>query len=444
MTHSTSKTLPIIEIKNLSKKYFYGQKTSSADQLNIRESIANLGQKIFSFNNSKKASRQPSTKLASDEFWALKNINFSVGAGEKIGIIGANGAGKSTILKLISRITSPSKGEITLRGRVASLLEVGSGFHAELTGRENIYLNGSILGMTKKEIDQKFDDIVLFSEIGDFIDSPFKHYSSGMGMKLAFAVAAFLEPEILLIDEVLAVGDMSFQRKSLQKMQEISQKEGKTIIFVSHDLGAIAKLCDRGIFLDHGEIKYLGPVDQAVQKYVDHKLDRAALLQTSPIINLTAHPHKKNPQTGLTQVEVLVNDQPSLIFHAGDDLKLRCTFHNQTPLVEPNLGFYLKNPKGQILLYINNRYTGHELQPHLTDGIITMHLPKLPLYGEGPFFFDLAYGSRGDNFDLIEDAFYLEVEPTDYYQSGVLLKPTLSTFTPTLKYTETKCRPPTP
>lgn len=427
-------TQPIIEIKNLSKKYFYGEKNTSADQRNIRDSLVYFLNKI----SKNKPLRAPQTTLAKDEFWALQDVNLQIKPGEKIGLIGSNGAGKSTILKLLSRITSPTTGEIILRGRVASLLEVGSGFHPELTGRENIYLNGSILGMNKKEIDLKFDEIVAFSEVGNFIDTPFKHFSSGMGMKLAFAVAAFLEPEILLIDEVLAVGDLSFQRKSLQKMQQISASDGKTIVFVSHDLGAISYLCDKGIFLDHGQVKYFGPIDKTIEKYTKFKLEQATARQSAPLIDLSTHPHKKNPYQGITQVEVLVNNQPSLFFKAGDDLKLKCTFHNSHPLVEPNLGFTLKNPKGQTLLKISNRYTGHELTPYQTTGTITIHLPKFPIFGDGPYFFDLFYGSRGDLFDQIEDAFYLTVQPNDFYQSGLIMRPSFSQFAPHVKFTQSK------
>ena len=192
------------------------------------------------------------------EFWALKDVSFEVKQGEVVGLIGRNGAGKSTLLKILTRITEPTEGQAQIRGRVGSLLEVGSGFHPELTGRENVYLNGAILGMKKREIDTKFDEIVAFAEVEEFINTPVKHYSSGMYMRLAFSVAAHLETEVLLVDEVLAVGDMRFQKKCLNKMQDIG-KHGRTVLFVSHNMPAIANLCQRAILLDQGKILHDGP-----------------------------------------------------------------------------------------------------------------------------------------------------------------------------------------
>lgn len=240
---------PIIEVQNVSKKYKIGTKQP---YYSIRDSIAGLFKK-------------PSSE--EKNFWALKDIFFKVNQGEVLGIIGRNGAGKSTLLKILSQITPPTAGKIILRGRVASLLEVGTGFHPELTGRENIYLNGSILGMKRQEIKKKFDEIVDFSEIEEFLDTPVKHYSSGMYTRLAFAVAAHLEPEILIVDEVLAVGDVKFQSKCLGKMSSIS-KEGRTILFVSHNLNAIQNLCPRSILLDRGKIVKAGPTDEVINQYV--------------------------------------------------------------------------------------------------------------------------------------------------------------------------------
>ncbi|HRO70476.1 MAG TPA: ABC transporter ATP-binding protein, partial [Chitinophagaceae bacterium] len=206
-------------------------------------------------------------KSRHEDFWALQDIDLKVESGERIGIIGRNGAGKSTLLKILSRITWPTTGEAIIRGRLASLLEVGTGFHPELTGRENIFLNGSILGLKKAEIVRQFDAIVDFSGVEKFLDTPLKHYSSGMQLRLAFAVAAHLEPEILLIDEVLAVGDMEFQKKCIGKMEEVSRKEGRTILFVSHNMSYITSLCTRGIFLEQGKISFEGSPASAIQAY---------------------------------------------------------------------------------------------------------------------------------------------------------------------------------
>ena len=209
-----------------------------------------------------------STKGESDYVWALQDINFEVERGEVLGIIGKNGAGKSTLLKILSRVTAPTTGNIKFGGRVASLLEVGTGFNGEMTGRENIYLNGAILGMTKKEIASKIDEIIDFSGCERYIDTPVKRYSSGMTVRLAFAVAAFLEPEILIIDEVLAVGDAEFQKKAIGKMQDISKGEGRTVLFVSHNMAAVKSLCTRGIVLEHGKVVFEGGIDQTISKYL--------------------------------------------------------------------------------------------------------------------------------------------------------------------------------
>ena len=208
------------------------------------------------------------SKGSSDFVWALRNISFNVEEGEVVGIIGKNGAGKSTLLKLLSRVTAPTTGEIRARGRIASLLEVGTGFHGEMTGRENIYMNGSIMGMTRSEINAKLDDIVDFSGVARYIDTPVKRYSSGMTVRLGFAVAAFLEPEILVVDEVLAVGDAEFQKKAIGKMQDVSRGEGRTVLFVSHNMSAVRSLCQRGIVLDNGGMVFDGDVEDAVDQYL--------------------------------------------------------------------------------------------------------------------------------------------------------------------------------
>ena len=248
----------VIKVNGLGKRYQIrhgGQKAAHS----LREA---LPQALHSLMHPFKFTRE-----ASEDFWALRDVSFEIKRGECVGIIGRNGAGKSTLLKILSRITEPTTGRIELHGRVGSLLEVGTGFHQELTGRENIYLNGTILGMKKKEIDRKFDEIVAFSEIEKFLDTPVKRYSSGMYVRLAFAVAAHLEPEILIIDEVLAVGDVQFQKKCLGKMGDVA-KEGRTVIFVSHNMGAIRQLCSRGIYLLEGRVDKMGDIDSVIERYL--------------------------------------------------------------------------------------------------------------------------------------------------------------------------------
>ena len=229
--------------------------------------VAQKLKKTFSFPASLRG-----TKETKEEFWALKDVSFNVEQGDRVGIIGRNGAGKSTLLKILSRITEPTSGEIRIKGRVASLLEVGTGFHPELTGRENIFLNGAILGMSRAEIKRKFDEIVDFAEVEKFLDTPVKRYSSGMYVRLAFAVAAHLEPEILIVDEVLAVGDAQFQKKCLGKMEDVSKNEGRTVLFVSHNMNTINALCNTGIFLNSGEVVKNGTITQVLNAYLNDDL----------------------------------------------------------------------------------------------------------------------------------------------------------------------------
>lgn len=242
-----------LKIENLAKKYIISHEGKQGSYKTLRETLSGL----FRFKKN----------TIKEEFWALKDINLEIKKGEKVAIIGRNGAGKSTLLKLLSRITEPTDGKVEINGRVASLLEVGTGFHPELSGRENIYLNGAILGMSKKEIEAKFDNIVEFSGCEKFLDTPVKRYSSGMRVRLGFAVAAHLESEILIVDEVLAVGDAEFQKKCLGKMDEISKGEGRTIIFVSHNMSAVQSLCDKGVVLDKGEVKFVGDIKDAIKVY---------------------------------------------------------------------------------------------------------------------------------------------------------------------------------
>ena len=266
----------IIDIEGLGKKYIIGREKRARNET-VRDSLARFGRGIWqSIHHPLTPNRE---RIDLEEFWALRDIDLSIQRGDRLGIIGANGAGKSTLLKIISRITEPSTGRVVLRGRVASLLEVGTGFHPELTGRENVFLNGAILGMSRREISAKFDEIVAFAEVERFLDTPVKRYSSGMYVRLAFAVAAHLEPEVLIVDEVLAVGDASFQNKCLGKMGA-AQNEGRTVIFVSHNMQAVKQLCNRGVVLRAGEMGFCGSAEDAVDDYLkgDRGVDSIASL----------------------------------------------------------------------------------------------------------------------------------------------------------------------
>ena len=262
----------VISVENLSKRYLIGHQSAERERHTALRNVIgrearNFARKTVDFVRGRQIVQGDEV----EEYWALKDVSFEVKRGEVLGIIGRNGAGKSTLLKILSRITEPTRGRVILRGQIASLLEVGTGFHQELTGRENIFLNGAILGMTRVEIARKFDEIVAFAEVEEFLDTPVKRYSSGMYVRLAFAVAAHLEPEILIVDEVLAVGDAEFQKKCLGKMDEVSRNQGRTVLFVSHNMEAILKLCTRAIFLESGSVRDTGDVKSVVPAYLQNK-----------------------------------------------------------------------------------------------------------------------------------------------------------------------------
>jgi lipopolysaccharide transport system ATP-binding protein len=280
---------------------------------------------------------QPSKTKSVEEFWALKDVSFEIRRGEVMGIVGRNGAGKSTLLKLLSRISEPTQGRITLRGRVASLLEVGTGFHPELSGRENIFLNGAILGMSRSEIRSKFDEIVDFAEVEQFLDTPVKRYSSGMYVRLAFAVAAHLEPEILIVDEVLAVGDAQFQAKCLGKMQDVSKGDGRTVIFVSHNMAAVRSLCRTGILLERGKVVKQGSMDEVIDLYVK---------QGPATQDFKAN---KNPNSYVTGCEIRGAQGCAELFFTNDVLQVSVRYRNERKINGLRAGFNITLSDGTIL-----------------------------------------------------------------------------------------------
>ena len=320
-----------IQVKNLSKKYKIGHREQYQT---LRDAITNT---IHGFRRTNiGSSNQESNK--SEDFWALKNVTFDVEPGEVIGIIGKNGAGKTTLLKILSRITYPTDGEVKIEGRVASLLEVGTGFHPELSGRENILLSGSILGMKKNEIDQKFDEIVKFSELEKFIDTPVKRYSSGMYVRLAFAVAAHLEPEILIIDEVLAVGDMAFQKKCLRKMGEVSKEDGRTVLFVSHNMAAVEKLCDTGIILVNGQALPKTEITEAVIEYSRQINDIQDVTFPLTIRDVS-----------IIKFEILQNGFNLIEFDGGAPIEINIDFETMEDLSHFRVGFFIKSVTGDLI-----------------------------------------------------------------------------------------------
>jgi len=349
-----------------------------------------------------------------DYVWALNDLNFTVNRGEVVAIIGKNGSGKSTLLKLISRIIRPTRGRIELHGRVASLLEVGTGFHPELSGRENVFMNGAILGMSREEIRKKFDEIVDFAEVGRFIDTPIKRYSSGMHTRLAFAVAAHLEPEILIVDEVLAVGDAEFQKKCLGKMSDVTS-EGRTVLFVSHNMAAVQGLCSRVVLLRHGNVIKDGATHHIVNEY---------LKGVSEITQVSLLERKDRKGTGDIRMAsvTLCNEQlePVSSFCAGQYAVLVCTFENRTGQELRNLDISLgiDNQMGQRVTFLSNEMTGQtfsNVPPHTTS--IEIHLDRLAL-APGRYHFTLFSKINGIIADWIVNAGFFDVEPGDYYGTG--------------------------
>ena len=353
------------------------------------------------------------TKGTSDYVWALQDINFEVARGEVLGIIGKNGAGKSTLLKILSKVTAPTTGTIKSRGRIASLLEVGTGFNGEMTGRENIFLNGAILGMTKKEITAKLDEIVDFSGCERYIDTPVKRYSSGMTVRLAFAVAAFLEPEILVIDEVLAVGDAEFQKKAIGKMQDISRGEGRTVLFVSHNMAAVKQLCTRGIVLENGGVVFEGGIDSVVDYYLNLNSGVKRIgLKESGYYDISKHPNKKIKDEGILSIELFCNNKKTNTLITGALVEFKFRYKTTHKYIEPVLGIVIKDADDIEIIGLNNRNTKNQLIFKNNEGIITVTFPVFRLIKSKEYSVDIYFGDQEDNVDTIYDAFHFDVLKT--------------------------------
>jgi lipopolysaccharide transport system ATP-binding protein len=399
---------PVLEVKNLSKRFVIHHK--SGGYLNLRDRLLHLF--------------QPS-KWTKETFWALKDIDFKVQPGESLAVIGRNGAGKSTLLKILSRITPPSRGSIISRGRVSSLLEVGTGFHPELSGRENIFFNGSLLGMKKAEIVRKFDEIVDFSGTEKFLDTPLKHYSSGMQLRLAFSVAAFLDSEILILDEVLAVGDAEFQKKCVGKIDDVT-KSGRTTIFVSHNMSVIRSLCTSSLVLSKGKIDFAGDIDAGIDHYLSSSNHDS---ETPGEKNLLTHHGKKNKNRGITFIQLLRNGKPTNLFFSGEKFTIKIEYHNDVPIQNLVVGIVIKDSNQQALIGINNNDLGIILNKKpAKDGSIIFDIEKLPLYGNSTYFVDLYFGERGIDVEVIENAITFHIEANDVYGTGVILNPKVNTI----------------
>jgi lipopolysaccharide transport system ATP-binding protein len=400
---------PIITARGISKRYQLGE----IGMTSLRDEVQRLSARI--------RGKTAEVPLA-QEFWALRDVSFDVEAGEIIGVIGRNGAGKSTLLKILSRITEPTTGEITMRGRVGSLLEVGTGFHPELSGRQNVFLNGAILGMSRSEVSAKFDEIVAFSEVGQFIDTPVKRYSSGMYVRLAFAVAAHLEPEILIIDEVLAVGDAQFQRKCISRMQDISQSDGRTILFVSHTMAAIRRLCRRCAVLESGRLLGIFPIEEAIKLYLP-KADPTAL-----DVNVADRKRDWGTEGKIARItRVRVITPGGLRF--SDPVTIELTVDVREAIPEAMIGFAFNTVEGQRVMTLDSDANGQMLALSVGTHTVRLGLGRLPL-SPGRYYCGASVGSSVF-FDIIDNFAQWEVHPgendweSDRGFGGCRLQPTV-------------------
>ncbi len=393
----------IIEITNISKKYKIN--TNRGNYVALRDVLSNAFRNPFKYAKDK----TKSFIKGKEEFWALQDINFSVEKGETIGIIGHNGAGKSTLLKILSQITPPTTGKIKLNGRVASLLEVGTGFNPELTGRENIYLSGAILGMTKEEIKKRFDDIVDFAGVNKFIDTPIKRYSSGMMVRLGFAVAAHLEPDILLVDEVLAVGDAEFQKKCLGKMDEVTKQGGRTILFVSHNMGAVQNLCPKSILLQNGKIKSMGKSSDIINEYI-HSID----------IN-NASSKIENEYFSINKINIMPINNDLIV--SGADIKIALSISFKQEINNPALILAIKTDSGMELSRFSTYPIAGIKIPKFDKRTynFSIALKQIPFSGGQ---YRLAFGLSQPKIKFLvplTDIYNFDIEPSDFYKTGHLM-----------------------
>jgi lipopolysaccharide transport system ATP-binding protein len=396
----------MISVEKLSKRYLVGHRDNpdrNAGYVALRDVISREMRNAARKTADLLRGRQIVQGDTVEEFWALRDVSFEVQQGEVLGIIGRNGAGKSTLLKLLSRITEPTAGRITLRGRVASLLEVGTGFHPELTGRENIYLNGAILGMTRAEIRRKFDGIVAFAEVERFLDTPVKRYSSGMYVRLAFAVAAHLEPEILIVDEVLAVGDAEFQKKCLGKMGEVA-RDGRTVLLVSHNMSSIAALAGRALLLDHGSVAVDSSVADAISEYVSSGPRRSTYLH--PSNKLAASPH-------IRRIEILTSEGSGL-HRFGQSLEVKFWIDHQQPMARACFSFQVMDGQQQPAVHAELYYPQFKFGSAPGCSILVCRFPRLRL-NVGQFYLRtyLSEPPGGETYEMLDGVGHFEVIRSD-------------------------------
>lgn len=395
----------IITVRGVSKQFNLGSKNQ---YVTLRDLITEIPLKIILPDRHKEGS---------DLFWALKDVSFNVNKGEVLGLVGRNGAGKSTLMKIMARIVPPTEGVITIRGRVASMLEIGTGFNSELTGRENIFLNGAILGMKHSEIKRKFDAIVEFSGVEKFLEMPVKRYSSGMSVRLAFAVAAHLDPEILLIDEVLAVGDMAFQRKSLRKMQSIARDEGRTVVFVSHNMSAIDSLCNRVVLLEEGKVMAVGKPREIISEYI-----------TDFVPDDTPEVKENKIRSGNGKVKIIdfwmENKQGKrcVFVRSGDACSFVFKFEcpNGESQKDVDMGFSVSTSMEQALFLHYSSFTRQEVRICPTKGRFAFKFVKMPL-AKGKYGLNTRIMVGGEEADYVVGAASFVVENGDYYKAGAFV-----------------------
>jgi len=408
----------VIKVRSLGKRYEIGEL-----QNKDTKSILDIAKDVY--RGSRRTLRSlynpGSFRNGDSHIWALRNVSFEVERGETLGIIGHNGAGKSTLLKILTRITDPTEGEIRLKGRVGALLEVGSGFSGMLSGRENIYLNGAILGMTKGEIDRKFDEIVNFAGVEQFIDTPVRHYSTGMYLRLAFAVAAHLESEILLGDEVLAVGDAAFQQKCLGKMSSVAG-EGRTVLFVSHNMAAMEHLCSRAILLNQGQIIAEGEPSAVIVQYFS-RLSGELGENHSYSINRELIAAQKDSDFRITDLELLDASGKSLVMHrTGEPLTLRIQYEAHAPITAPAFAVFVKTMFGQEVIRLSTMpISGYRIEQLGERGIVDLHIDSLPLTG-GRYYVDVGLAHEKSGWVVrLDQVITLDIVAKDVYGSGMAL-----------------------
>jgi lipopolysaccharide transport system ATP-binding protein len=403
----------IIRVENLGKKYVLGHKGKGYKTM--REQMVHSFQNIFSKTSRMFTGHQIIEGDEVEEFWALKDINFEIQECDRVGIIGRNGAGKSTLLKVLSRITEPTEGKISIKGRVASLLEVGTGFHPELTGRENIFLNGAIMGMNRSEIKRKFDQIVEFSGVEKFLDTPVKRYSSGMYVRLAFSVAAHLEPEILIVDEVLAVGDAEFQKKCLGKMQDVSASEGRTVLFVSHNMAALQNLCNKAMVLSQGKVSLpLTNTQEAIAHYLEKVFIRSE--------NKLAERKDRSGSGEIKMVDFKItneNREVQTVFTSGQKVLFNIYYECMQPVSSINLSAAISftNSEGLLVSVLSTDFLNYYIRTNKQKGCITCSIDKLP-FSQGQYTMNLIIRNHGIIQDWIRDAEIFEVENGDFFTTG--------------------------